>query len=178
MRSHWPAGPLNPLAPQDTHINNLQNTCLWNLVRPPPTAKPELASGMTTQQAQQYILENAPDSARKNELLFSGFGINYNSEEAVFRKGTTLFYREEHRGESRAPTGPADGARTEIERAAKSPGEGSTERDDADNVKDARKPAAERGRAPKTKTRRVMVEEAIDIIGDTFWTAHPYLLAR
>ena len=31
------------------------------------------------------------DSAGKNELLFSTFGINYNNIDSIFRKGSTLY---------------------------------------------------------------------------------------
>lgn len=141
---------------QDTHINNLQNTCLWNLVKPPPSAKPEFSSPMTTTAAQKFITENAPDSARKNELLFARFGMNYNNEDALFRKGTTIYYRE------LAETG-AEQPETDAQVA-----EGSAAGE--------RRPA--KRRSPKSKRRRELVEEAIDIIGNDFWDSNPYLLAR
>ena len=62
----------------DCHINNLYNTCFWNLV----------SSGLTETEAHSKL--KGTTSAEKNELLFSGFGVNYNEEPEVFRKGTTL----------------------------------------------------------------------------------------
>ncbi|KAI9007786.1 tRNAHis guanylyltransferase-domain-containing protein [Hyaloraphidium curvatum] len=123
----------------DTHINNLYNTCLWNLVRPPATARPGFAGEMTTQEASRFIADTAADSAKKNELLFSRFGMNYNDEPAMFRKGTTLYYR----SEAEPPGGEEGGGK--------------------------RRAKAKRGE---------LVDEAVDIIGDTFWDANPYLLAR
>ncbi|XP_011311522.1 probable tRNA(His) guanylyltransferase [Fopius arisanus] len=64
----------------DVHVNNLYNTCFWNLVQ---------KKNMTTTQAQQTLKGTL--SAFKNELLFQDFGINYNNEPEMFRKGTTLF---------------------------------------------------------------------------------------
>lgn len=63
----------------DVHINNLYNTCFWNLVQ---------RGGMTNVAAEKRL--SGTFSADKNELLFAEFGINYNNEPAMFRKGTTL----------------------------------------------------------------------------------------
>ncbi|KAK6623422.1 hypothetical protein RUM43_009274 [Polyplax serrata] len=63
----------------DTHINNLYNTCFWNLV----TKKK-----MTHQEAEEHLKGTV--SSDKNELLFSEFGINYNNEPEEFKKGTVI----------------------------------------------------------------------------------------
>lgn len=63
----------------DVHINNLYNTVFWNLV---------LKGGMTNQQAENEL--RGTFSADKNEILFSKFGINYNTIDPMFRKGTIL----------------------------------------------------------------------------------------
>ncbi|XP_063239699.1 probable tRNA(His) guanylyltransferase [Bacillus rossius redtenbacheri] len=63
----------------DLHINNLYNTAFWALV---------LKKGLTTTQAELRLRGTV--AADKNELLFSEFGVNYNDEPAVFRKGTAL----------------------------------------------------------------------------------------
>ena len=65
----------------DCHINNLYNTCFWSLV---------LKSNSTNQEAESILKDTL--SADKNELLFSKFGINYNNEPDIFRKGTVLFW--------------------------------------------------------------------------------------
>lgn len=63
----------------DCHINNLYNTVFWALVqrggRSPADAEADLRGSL---------------AADKNELLFSRFGINYNNEPAMFRKGSLL----------------------------------------------------------------------------------------
>lgn len=63
----------------DVHINNLYNTAFWNLI---------FKGGLTNQEAEAEL--RGTFSADKNELLFSKFGINYNSLPAMFRKGTIL----------------------------------------------------------------------------------------
>ncbi|KCV70766.1 tRNA(His) guanylyltransferase [Fonticula alba] len=63
----------------DCHINNLYNTCFWALVQ---------QGGMTPPEAEARL--DGTFSNDKNELLYSQFGINYNTLSAVFRKGTFL----------------------------------------------------------------------------------------
>nr|CAG4644184.1 EOG090X0AR4 [Lepidurus arcticus] len=63
----------------DCHINNLYNTVFWALV---------LKGGLTARQAEERLRGTL--SGDKNEILFSEFGINYNKEPALFRKGTVL----------------------------------------------------------------------------------------
>ncbi len=63
----------------DCHINNLYNTCFWNLV---------LHGGRSEAQAEAELAGTF--SKDKNELLYSKFSINYNNEPAMFRKGNVL----------------------------------------------------------------------------------------
>lgn len=63
----------------DVHINNLYNTTFWNLVQ---------RDGKTNNEAEAFL--RGTFSSDKNEILFSRFGINYNNELAMFRKGTIL----------------------------------------------------------------------------------------
>lgn len=67
----------------DVHINNLYNTTFWNLV---------LKDGLSNSDAESTL--RGTFSADKNEMLFSRFGINYNKEPGMFRKGTTLFRKQ------------------------------------------------------------------------------------
>lgn len=62
----------------DVHINNLYNTCFWNLV----------ASGLSNAEAEEKL--RGTFSSDKNEILFQQFNINYNNLPVMFRKGTTL----------------------------------------------------------------------------------------
>ncbi|ODV79087.1 tRNAHis guanylyltransferase [Suhomyces tanzawaensis NRRL Y-17324] len=66
----------------DCHINNLYNTTFWTLV---------LRGGLSPKDAENRLAGTV--SADKNELLFKEFGINYNNEPEMFKKGT-IFVRE------------------------------------------------------------------------------------
>ncbi|XP_320758.5 probable tRNA(His) guanylyltransferase [Anopheles gambiae] len=62
----------------DVHVNNLYNTTFWNLV----------ASGLSNSDAEKRLQGTL--ASDKNEILFSQFGINYNNEPVIYRKGTIL----------------------------------------------------------------------------------------
>ena len=62
----------------DCHINNLYNTTFWTLV---------CKGGLTTKEAENRLIGTL--SADKNEILFSEFNINYNTEPEIYKKGTT-----------------------------------------------------------------------------------------
>lgn len=64
----------------DCHINNLYNTTFWTLV---------LKGGMDARAAEQEL--SGTVSSDKNEILFSRFGINYNNEPEIFKKGSVLY---------------------------------------------------------------------------------------
>lgn len=66
----------------DVHINNLYNTCFWNLVK----------KGLTNAESEERLRKTL--AADKNEILFSEFGINYNTLPAMFRKGTILLTKQ------------------------------------------------------------------------------------
>mmetsp|Transcript_21471 Transcript_21471/g.39291 ORF Transcript_21471/g.39291 Transcript_21471/m.39291 type:complete len:184 (-) Transcript_21471:72-623(-) len=62
----------------DCHINNLYNTVFWALVH----------SGLS--EAEAHARLKGSTSAQKNEILFSEFGVNYNTLPEVFKKGSVL----------------------------------------------------------------------------------------
>ncbi|OMJ24700.1 putative tRNA(His) guanylyltransferase [Smittium culicis] len=65
----------------DCHINNLYNTCFWELVK----------SGVSNKEAEKILCKTV--SSEKNELLHSKFNINYNNIEEIFKKGTVMFHK-------------------------------------------------------------------------------------
>jgi tRNA(His) guanylyltransferase len=71
----------------DCHINNLYNTTFWALVR---------KGGMSTAEAEKELAGTLAKD--KNEILFSKFGINYNNEDEMYKKGTFLFRGEKAKG--------------------------------------------------------------------------------
>lgn len=66
----------------DCHINNLYNTTFWTLV---------LKGNVSPNDAETQLCGTV--SADKNEILFSKFGINYNNEPEMFKKGSLLVWK-------------------------------------------------------------------------------------
>ncbi|KAK4987336.1 tRNA-His guanylyltransferase [Elasticomyces elasticus] len=64
----------------DCHINNLFNTTFWTMVQ---------QGGMGATDAEQELKGTV--SSDKNEILYSRFGINYNNEPEMYRKGSVVF---------------------------------------------------------------------------------------
>ncbi|KAJ3338474.1 tRNA-histidine guanylyltransferase 1-like [Gonapodya sp. JEL0774] len=102
----------------DTHINALYNTCYHLLVTQPvvpgfkfpsttiqSTPKltfifpPDPPRSLTPSEAEQLLSQT--DSSLKNELLFRGFGLNYNDLPAATRKGSILLWKKSVRAKGR-----------------------------------------------------------------------------
>ena len=82
----------------DCHINNLYNTTFWALVQ---------KGGKTTTEAHAQL--KGTFSKDKNELLFSQFGINYNSEPEVYKRGTILIRVEGYESKKKQSKKELDG---------------------------------------------------------------------
>ncbi|XP_043214564.1 probable tRNA(His) guanylyltransferase isoform X2 [Amphibalanus amphitrite] len=126
----------------DCHINNLYNTAFWALVN---------RGGVTNAQAEERLRHTL--AADKNEILFSEFGINYNDEPALYRKGTVIVRSLETPGEQDSKLSSDTGAP-----------DGSTA------------PASE---GVRTDPKPVGVVKVLncDIIGDEFWNEHSSVLS-
>ncbi len=71
----------------DCHINNLYNTTFWALVqRDNFVGKPLYTAREAEARLKGTLAKN------KNEILFSEYGINYNNELEMFKKGSILLY--------------------------------------------------------------------------------------
>ncbi|KAF2716273.1 putative tRNAHis guanylyltransferase Thg1 [Polychaeton citri CBS 116435] len=125
----------------DCHINNLYNTTFWNLV---------LKGGMSGTEAEEFLKGTV--ASDKNEILFSRFGVNYNNEPELNRKGTVLY---------RAYDVVNDAAESAIKRAKADP---------------SSKSQLEKERKRKQKARIEM--QNIDLIRDRFWQERAYILAE
>ena len=62
----------------DCHVNNLYNTVFWAIV------------GGGNSEKEAHLRLKGSTSAQKNQILFDEFGINYNNQPEMFRKGTVL----------------------------------------------------------------------------------------
>ena len=106
-------------------------------------------------------------SADKNEILFSRYGINYNNELEMFRKGSVVF-RE-----------------YELETAGKVNGNGMDTVELGSRVEagtEARVEAAVPSRTRTEKLRKArakarVIVEHVDIIKDDFWEKRPWILS-
>ena len=123
----------------DCHVNNLYNTTFWNMV---------LKGDMTAADAELALKGTV--ASDKNEILFSRFGINYNNEPEIYRKGTVVYRSYETVASNRDEeskirrTSPCSKTQTNKEK--------------------------------KKKQKAVITVEHVDIIGDAFWDARPYIL--
>ena len=79
----------------DCHINNLYNTAFWALVDlgqlSKTSAEERLSVSALLHSTRVDERGQGTSSEQKNEILFSQFGINYNNEPAMFRKGSVLY---------------------------------------------------------------------------------------
>lgn len=129
----------------DCHINNLYNTTFWNMV----------LKGEISQTDAELALKGTV-SGDKNEILFTQYGVNYNKEPLVCRKGTVIYRAYEGSERSSVANGEVNGNAEQK----------------ADPLS---KTQLEKER--KRKIKAEIVAEHVDIIGDAFWDSRPYLLA-
>lgn len=124
----------------DCHINNLYNTTFWNMV---------LKGGLSTTDAERELKGSL--SSDKNEILFSRFGINYNDEPQIYRKGTIVYRSYDGMDGSslfsKMDKKPDPASRTQMEKEK------------------------------KRKIKAAIVTDHVDIIGNAFWDSRPYILA-
>lgn len=163
----------------DCHVNNLYNTVFWALVE---------RGGMSNRAAEEAL--KGTYAAEKNEILWGRFGVNYNHVEGVFRKGSVVFrdVRVVEGGKLRVTNGVgATGVVDPAERMEEQVGD-----EDDDEGKgteaDPRVAQVDRGASvvtanlqkrrsePGVKWKSTISIMNEDIIKDTFWKAHPWIL--
>ncbi|KAL8419892.1 hypothetical protein RB594_002884 [Gaeumannomyces avenae] len=130
----------------DCHINNLYNTTYWTLIQ---------QGGLDAQAAERSLAGTF--AADKNEILFSKFGINYNNEPEMCKKGSVVFrdYKLEE------------------------PGNGQDKIQEAENLTEPPKESKTQAESNKKKRAKARVTvEHMDIIKDDFWDRRPWLLSN
>ncbi|EEA26365.1 tRNA-His guanylyltransferase [Talaromyces marneffei ATCC 18224] len=129
----------------DCHINNLYNTTFWALV---------LKGGLSNVEAEKEL--SGTVSSDKNEILFSRFGINYNNEDEIYKKGSVVYrqYQLEDQPPTTAPSTqvPESQATTEVSKT-------------------------QQEKMRKLRRKAQVVVEHVDIIKDDFWQRRPWLLS-
>ncbi|TGO36319.1 hypothetical protein BHYA_0128g00060 [Botrytis hyacinthi] len=130
----------------DCHINNLYNTTFWTLIQ---------KGGFDAKGAEKELAGSL--AADKNEILFSRFGINYNNEPEIYKKGSVVFrdYELVEPGVSEAVD--EDSSKT-------------TEQ------KELSKAQEEKDRKRRAKAR--ITVQHVDVIKDEFWQRRPWLLSN
>ncbi|KAF7960876.1 hypothetical protein EAE96_000548 [Botrytis aclada] len=130
----------------DCHINNLYNTTFWTLIQ---------KGGFDAKGAEKELAGSL--AADKNEILFSRFGINYNNEPEIYKKGSVVFrdYELEEPGVSEA-----------------------IDEDSANTIeqKELSKTQEEKDRKRRAKAR--ITVQHVDVIKDEFWQRRPWLLSN
>lgn len=157
----------------DCHINNLYNTSFWTLVNKGglsrPAAEKELSGTL---------------AADKNEILHSRFGINYNEEQAIFRKGSVIFrdYFVEAEAMDTMPAQTDAAANAELGEDS-SGSLGSTRRNPTagkphteSQATDYSPSANSHGGKNRRKQKSRLTTAHIDIMKDDFWINHAWLL--
>ncbi|OJD35366.1 trna guanylyltransferase [Diplodia corticola] len=138
----------------DCHINNLYNTTFWTLIQ---------RGGLDAAAAEQRL--SGTVAADKNEILFKDFGINYNNEDDLFKKGSVVFRAYEL----------VDVVPTTTEKQ-KDGGEARVDEEDDDAaVVVLSKTAAEKER--KRRAKATVAVEHVDVIRDDFWLRRPWILS-
>lgn len=162
----------------DAHINNLYNTVFWALQSNVPivpasypasvpastatttttqvdeTADTHGTVGMTPAQAEERLRFTL--AAEKNEILWREYGVNYNDEPAMFRKGSLLLYDELEPVSDSTP----------IKAAIKSSKTTTTTTTTSTTSKTKE----------KKRRREGVVVLHVDLIQDAFWERYPSIL--
>ncbi|GAD98741.1 tRNAHis guanylyltransferase Thg1, putative [Paecilomyces variotii No. 5] len=147
----FPETPLEPssLPSFDGHINNLYNTTFWTMIQ---------KGGMTNTDAERELKGTV--SSDKNEILFTRFGINYNNEPEIYKKGSVIYRQYE----------------LEDPKSAEATKEPTQEDANSALQKDVSKTQQEKIRKLRRKAK--VVVDHIDIIKDEFWQRRPWILSN
>ncbi|KAL2370885.1 Glucose-responsive transcription factor [Blastomyces gilchristii] len=137
----------------DCHINNLYNTTFWNMI---------LRGGMSNTEAEKALQGTV--SGDKNEILFSRFGINYNKEPEMYKKGSVIFRDYEIQPQTEKKAG---GESKDIEYQV-----GEEEGPPAEMTK------SQMARVRKIQKKATIVVTHLDIIKDDFWDQRPWILSN
>ncbi|KKK18930.1 hypothetical protein P175DRAFT_0499560 [Aspergillus ochraceoroseus IBT 24754] len=130
----------------DCHINNLYNTTFWTMVQ---------QGGMSNTDAERELQGTV--SSDKNEILFTRFGINYNNEDEMYKKGSVI-YRQYQLEDAKPASNP------------------SIEQDEGSSVPEAIS-KSQQEKLKKLRRKAQVVVNHVDIIKDEFWERRPWILS-
>lgn len=101
------------------------------------------------------FVEQGTVSSDKNEILFSRFGINYNNEEEIYKKGSVVYRQyqlEDHQPQTLTTQAMESQATTELSKT-------------------------QQEKMRKLRRKAQVVVDHVDIIKDEFWQRRPWLLS-
>ncbi|RAK87488.1 tRNA guanylyltransferase [Aspergillus costaricaensis CBS 115574] len=127
----------------DCHINNLYNTTFWSMV---------LQGGMDRREAELELKGTL--SSDKNEILFKRFGINYNNEEEIYKKGSVLYRQYQLEGKS-----------------------DSIVQEETSPLQEDTPSKTQQEKIRKLRRKVQVVVDHVDIIKDEFWERRPWILS-
>ncbi|KAK6522749.1 tRNA-His guanylyltransferase [Arthrobotrys megalospora] len=143
----------------DCHINNLYNTTFWALIQ---------QGGMTPQEAEKELMGTLAKD--KNEILFGRFGVNYNNEEEMFKKGSVVY-----RNYGAVPESSSDDKVDEKEDDLEKKEAAGKETSSPAEAQKGKSRSQQKREAKKLAKAEVVIEH-VDIIKDTFWEKRPWIL--
>ncbi|KAG5300607.1 tRNA guanylyltransferase [Histoplasma ohiense] len=135
----------------DCHINNLYNTTFWNMI---------LQGGMSNTEAEKALQGTV--SGDKNEILFSRFGINYNNEPEMFKKGSVIFRNYEIQPQIEKMSGGSKEVEYEV----------------GEEGPPAKMTKSQIARMRKIQKKATIAVMHLDIIKDDFWDKRPWILSN
>lgn len=136
---------------------------------------------MTHTAAEEHLKGSV--AADKNEILFSRFGINYNNEPEMYRKGSVLYrdYElEDVPGKEGAGTdkdGDERGDGTDVGKQVKTGGFRDVWKGEEieSGVEQRGMSKTQREKMRKARIKAKVVAKHLDIIKDDFWTQRPWI---
>ncbi|KAF4251943.1 Glucose-responsive transcription factor [Aspergillus fumigatus] len=148
----------------DCHINNLYNTTFWTMVQ---------KGGMSNTDAERELQGTV--SSDKNEILFKRFGINYNNEDEMFKKGSVVYRQVGQQGclYDRRLTWILQYQLEDPKPESKSR-HGDDDEAPMDESKISR---AQQDKLRKLRRKAQVVVDHVDIIKDEFWERRPWILS-
>ncbi|TGZ84342.1 putative tRNAHis guanylyltransferase [Ascodesmis nigricans] len=152
----------------DAHINNLYNTTFWMLI---------LRGGRTEKEAERELQGTV--SGDKNEILFSQFGINYNNEPEIFKKGSCIYREYETSPPTVDAVEPSNDVPEPLPKSAATK-KAILARKSAIAPKAAPKELSKSqlARQRKREMKAKVVVRYVDIIKDEFWEQRTWILGN
>lgn len=117
-------------------------------------------------------------SSDKNEILFQRFGINYNNEEDIYKKGSVI-YRQVDRPQypSPIPCHLLSRLQYQLEDAKPKSESKAAEEENFTAMQEGNISKTQQDKLKKLRRKAQVVIEHVDIIKDEFWERRPWIIS-